>query len=245
MSLKFPIRLAGKRAAAGGTPWDGFGNFSQAFSGLNSYADIGSSTASYNFIHEDKVFTVAAWVNLDNYTSSAIQSVFGNTFALAQRGFWLVYVGSVDQYALQITHGTAGQQDLLYMDDTITDNGWHHVCFTGDGSTIKAYLDGSLQTTTEAVTYTGSYGNANNNVEIGSAYNSVSRKYYMDGKICDVRVYDSDIGSAGVSDLAAGISFGSPESWWIQDTDDFDDYGDLGLNGTDNGATQDTDGPAD
>ena len=240
-------------AAAGG--FEDFGNASRAFDGTNDYLiTTANSTAAFNYIHEDKVFTIATWVKLTDHTADKIQMIAANnTISTPNRGFNVWYDNRSGQrtkaFVIYITHGTTGQFEILSLENKISDNLWHHVCWTGDGTTIKFYLDGVADGTTEAVTYTGTYGNSFDSLQIGR-YSFTS---YLGGKIADFRIYDEDIettAAGSVANLSNGIDVATGlQHWNIKDEDSVEDYA-LGdnpavfYNMTDFGTTYDnTDAP--
>lgn len=224
--------------------------------GVNDYLiTTNNSEGIFNYIHEDKVFTIAAWVKLTDHTANALQMIAANNrITTLNSGFNVWYDNRsgnrTKAFVIYITHGTSGQAELLSLENQISDNLWHHVCWTGDGTDITFYLDGVADGTTEAVTYTGTYGNTFDNLQIGR-YTSTG---YFDGKIADFRIYDEDIettAAGSVANLSNGIDVATGlQHWNIKDEDSVEDYA-LGdnpagfYNMTDNGTTYDTDGPAD
>jgi hypothetical protein len=242
-------------AAAGG--FEDFGNASRAFNGTSDYLiTTASSVDAFNYIHEDKVFTIAAWIKLDDHTAEGIQVITANSqISSLDKGFTAWYdnrTGVREKgFVLYISHGTSGQVDFLAQANVISDNNWHHVCWTGDGSDITFYLDGVADVTTEPVTYTGVYGSALRSLHVGQ----ISSANYFDGKIADLRIYDEDIettAAGSVANLSNGIDVATGlQHWIIKDADSVEDYA-LGDNPagfyymrTDTGTTYDTNGPAD
>ena len=254
MALNFPIVLTGKRGgAAGGDAFPDFGNASRAFNGTSDYLVTQFASASaFNYIHEDKVFTIAAWIKLDDHTAEGIQVIAGNSFiSTLTKGFTCWYdnrTGIREKgFVIYITHGAGGSNDdRMIVTDVIADNNWHHVCWAGDGTDITFYLDGVVSGTPDPIAFTGTYGNSQLSLTVGQ----VSSANYFDGKIADFRIYDEDIGAASADDLSNGIDVATGlQHWIIKDEDSVEDYA-LGTDGyynmkTDTGTTHDADGPAD
>jgi len=241
-----PYRFAASAAAD-------FGLASRDFVDTESdYLSLPSSQADYNFIHEDKIFTIALWVKLDNYNTDVQESIMGSTATTGEKGFFVGYNDlsappNDNRARLFIAHGTSGQNDQLIINQAVTDAGWHHWCFTGDGSTIKFYLDGSSFGGTDSVTYTGSYGNADHDLLIGADNTAGSPARFIDGNLADVRIYNEDIGATEVANLYVGTDYIGTNlvSHWIKNADVTTDYGSLGNDFTNNGTTWDADGPLD
>ena len=239
-------------AAAGG--FEDFGNASRAFNGTSDYlVTSNSSVGAFNYIHEDKVFTIAAWIKLDDHTAEGIQVITANSnISSLDKGFTAWYdnrTGVREKgFVVYISNGTSGQFDFLAQANVISDNDWHHVCWTGDGSDITFYLDGVADVTTEPVTYTGVYGNAFRSLTVGQ----IASATYFDGKIADLRIYDEDIGATAAGNLSNGIDVATGlQHWIIKDADSVEDYA-VGDNPpafydmrNDTGTTYDTNGPAD
>ena len=239
-------------AAAGG--FEDFGNASRAFNGTSDYlVTVDSSAGVFNYIHEDKVFTIAAWIKLDDHTAEGIQVIVANSnISSLDKGFTAWYdnrTGVREKgFVIYISNGTAGQIDFLAQANVISDNDWHHLCWTGDGSDITFYLDGVADVTTEPVTYTGVYGNATQFLTVGQIISA----NYFDGKVADLRIYDEDIGATAAGNLSNGIDVATGlQHWIIKDADSVEDYA-LGDNPAgffnmrnDTGTTYDTNGPAD
>jgi len=240
----------------GGGGFEDFGNASRAFDGTNDYLTAtNSSRTAFNYIHDNKVFTIAAWVKFTDHTADKIQMIAANNrISTLSNGFNVWYDNRsglrTKAFVLYITHGGgAGQFELLSVENQISDNLWHHVCWTGDGTTIKFYLDGVADGTTEAVTYTGTYGNSPDPLQVGRYTTSG----YLGGKIADFRIYDEDIettAAGSVANLSNGIDVATGlQHWNIKDEDSVEDYA-LGdnpagfYNMTDFGTTYDnTDAP--
>ena len=217
------------RFAAGFT---GFGNDSRDFDGTVDFITIPAGRTDFNYIHEDKVFTVAAWIKLDDYTTSAFQTIFDSrNYLTTTKGVTLAYDNTAanNAVAVYITHGTSGQFDFISINSQITDNLWHHVAVTGDGSDLTCYVDGSAVGSTASVTYTGVYGDASNPLTIGKRATTTVPQHYFAGLIADVRIYDADIGSTAIAGLETGTDYTTDlQGRWLGNADNL-----LDLSGND------------
>jgi hypothetical protein len=79
-----------------------------------------------------------------------------------------------------------GTQQIINSTLTINDNEWHHTAFTYDGTTLKLYVDGTLDGT---LAITGTITTNASPLDIG--YNSPLNLYPFIGKIDEVRVWNT------------------------------------------------------
>ncbi|MFZ4058434.1 MAG: LamG-like jellyroll fold domain-containing protein [Ferruginibacter sp.] len=79
-----------------------------------------------------------------------------------------------------------GIQQIVTSSLAINDNEWHHTAFTYDGTTLKLYIDGSLDGT---LTAAGTITTNSSPLDIG--YNSPLNLYPFIGKIDEVRVWNT------------------------------------------------------
>ena len=79
-----------------------------------------------------------------------------------------------------------GVQQIVTSSLAINDNEWHHTAFTYDGTTLKLYVDGTLDGTLTAV---GTITTNTSPFDIG--YNSPLNLYPFIGKIDDVRIWNT------------------------------------------------------
>ncbi|MES1165853.1 MAG: LamG domain-containing protein, partial [Verrucomicrobiota bacterium] len=76
-------------------------------------------------------------------------------------------------------------------------SGWHHIAYTFDGTTRKLYLDGGTPATSTTATSSG----ATTTVYLGT-YNGTNE--LLNGKLDDIRIYNTPLNAAQVASLAAG-----------------------------------------
>jgi len=222
-------------AAAGGV---GFGAASRDFNGSNQYIDIASSTPNA------APLTLAAWINFD--TTAGNQCIIGIegevTPSSNVHGFVLV---SVSGTIWGLTVATSF--DYAATTTTFSTGVWYHIVAVFTSSTDrKIYVNGN--STPEGTNTTNLTPNTTyvERTRIGDRANTVNEgTQYFNGKIADVRVYNRAISTSEISDLYnfTHVSDGLV-GWWLTDNDDVLDY--AGTNdGTNNGTTYSTDGPAD
>ncbi len=79
-----------------------------------------------------------------------------------------------------------GTQQIINSTLAVNDNEWHHTAFTYDGTTLKLYVDGTLDGT---LAITGTITTNTSPLDIG--YNSPLNLYPFIGKIDEVRVWNT------------------------------------------------------
>jgi len=212
------------------------GTASRSFDG-NDYIDIASSTP------DAAPLSLAAWVKFSSTTGN--QCVVGiegenvdivNGFALVSVSgtFWASTVddGSFDK-AATTTSFSAGT--------------WYHICAVFAASNDrKIYVNGNATpegTNTTTLTPDTQYVER---TRIGDRANTLNEgTQYFNGNIADVRIYDKALSTSEISNIYNFTNVSdSLVGWWLTANDDVLDY--AGTNdGTNNGSTFSTDGPAD
>jgi hypothetical protein len=151
--------------------------------GTDDYIVIGATDA-FDFT-TGNAFSVACWFNADALTDRVILGRAGN----ANR---FVDVRSSTQIRV---YTSAGAIDFTV--PTMSTGTWYHLLVTRDtGNSVKVYLNGT-QSSSGAINGGGSF-----------TFDSIGRRatVYWDGKLADVRVYNSEE-SANVSTIMAdGVS---------------------------------------
>jgi len=193
---------------------NGYSPYALEFDGTNDYIDCGTGSR-FNI---DQI-TISAWVNLSSGLTSTqiIAGIRNNTLG-----------GSVITYQLQ--NQASGkfrfvicQSNGTYV-DTVADsvhqyNTWYHVAGVADGSNIKLYINGNLQTIVSS--YDGTIYSPNENFNIGKQ--SSPAAYYWNGKLSNVSVWNAGLTSTQVSELYnEGVpsnlnnhsAYSNLVSWW-------------------------------
>ena len=75
------------------------------------------------------------------------------------------------------------------------DNNWHHVAMSFDGTTLRAYIDGTLTATNSGGVYTP----VTSSVRIGSRLETVSWNQPLNGMVDEVRIWDTALSSSTIS----------------------------------------------
>lgn len=236
-------------------PTKTFGLASRFFDGIDDELTITDNSGALKFTNApttttDKPFTISAWVKMANSIKFRILNKFYPNVTTSPD--YIFTVTASDQLTIILKDKTDGGQ--LRIDTTATmsqyQNTWTHMVATYDGSSngtgLKLYIDGNLQGDTDSSsgTYTCMRGEEND-LYIG-ALNQFSTSY-SDGKIADLRVYDTDLSSTDITDLKNGVDVTTNlVGQWLGNSNSLDDYVAGSTNdGVNNGSSWNADGPFD
>jgi hypothetical protein len=181
------LDTAVKKIGAGAAVFDGDGD----------YVDVG-------LIEKvgDTALTIAAWINMTSYSGDDF--IFGNTgnsnaeYAFKLNGGKLVAaVNTVDGWF--ITDNLAA--------NTVKPDGWTHVAMVYDGTSIIRYINGIQTGTIKSATGAiARQGTSDVNASIGSINGSnPDSANSFNGRIDEVRVYDTALSASEIETLAAGL----------------------------------------
>jgi hypothetical protein len=160
------------------------------FDGDGDYVDCGND-AILNF---DDEITVSAWVYIRSITTAWMSAVAKGENA------WRLSVNGTSQtihfgitYWSNANYATNGTIDVPF-------NEWHHLTGTFDGTDIKLYIDGVLDSTTAG---TSGMGISSTNLLIGENPEATGR--YWDGLIDEVGVFNRAFTIAEIQSLMKGL----------------------------------------
>ena len=147
--------------------------------------------------------TIAMWVKPNSATRWTDVFGFGST-TTANR--------------IELSDATAGHTYTFYADSNgiiagstqittaLTNDAWHHIAMTADGSRLRFYLDGSkVYDGAQANTVSTAFGGANNIWVSGCGSRSAYNGYFN-----DFRVYDHALSLKEVAELAKGLMLHYP-----------------------------------
>jgi hypothetical protein len=183
---------------------------SVSLNGTSSYAQLPAHSA--NALFDDKSFTVEAWVKIataDTNRSAPLEIFRLNPASSPHTTISLVVDG---------TAGTRGKAKLssawttdILSTNRIDDGLWHHVVYTYNTSSVKLYIDGSINSSTTPSGLPTSFNfDTSTKKIIGAGYTGISQAsigQYFKGNIDEFAVYDYELTSTNISDnRTAGIS---------------------------------------
>ena len=235
------------RFAAGGG-FDGFGNNSRSFDGTNDYIDMGDVDGSI-WQGAGAKFSVAFWVKGIPTSNGLMFGKYGTTPTVQTE--WAMIARTDGDFDFT-AYGGLDVSSYLRERTTVAalTSGWVHVGVTfdetlTDTSKAQVAVNGSFVATDQTLVGTNIIiQNGSEDLCVGSR--DEGSAFLYDGKLADLRIYDSILTEAQFGDLASGVDVGTPWGHWLLDTDDVTDYGTAGNDGHSTAdSTFDTDGPAD
>ena len=168
------------------------GAFDQAAAFNGSSSEItASSFASLSQVG------ISMWVNIPDVTAAyGLINRYGTN-----REFGIYnYTGTNGFVASLYYNGNNGNAIEITASDYMTNNTWHHIAYTADGSTQpKLYIDGVSVGTPQSNNNT--YYTSSEPLKIGHGLGG-----YFSGQIDQVRIFDTALSASDVTTLARGIA---------------------------------------
>lgn len=147
--------------------------------------------------------SVCFWVRLDAATpASSPQTGFANLGAAATGGasHYPFTDGTIYCSVLRYTGNTTSNRVSFSPPGGVTRTNWHHIAITNTSGAngFKFYVDGSIayQTTGNTLYYDSDLW------AIGRSHDGV-QNYYLDGRICDIRIYDNTLSGGDITTIIA------------------------------------------
>ena len=168
------------------------GTYSADFNGSSSYIIVPHSS-TFNWTNNK---TLSVWVKFDAVAS--LRGIVAKGSGSAPYG-WVLYMTSTSKIQF-VQYNSLSQASTLASSFTAVTNKWYHVCVTGDGTTNKLYIDGSLNHSAVAVTAT----NGTDALVLGRLY-SDTNNYYHSGEIDQLRFFDRTLDGDEVFKLYAEV----------------------------------------
>ena len=200
MPICLPSFVGVAQPASGGTPYPN--QYSISLDGSDDYLGIPDSTAL-----ETTAFTWSAWfycTAISRHNPIVDTSTNGGTF-----DGYHIRVNSTNK--IRFASYNAG--DSLDSTTTVSANTWYHVAATHESGSDKLYVNGSLENSGSA----GSFSTSNAvNLRIGSA--KIFGMYHQ-GLIDEVSFFNSALSASNVSSMInsgvpTDISSLNPVGWW-------------------------------
>jgi len=180
--------------------WDD-GSYARDRSGYNNHGTIYGATLATGKIGMSRFFdgvddrvecgvvdtrgklTLAAWIKATGKTGE--QSIIDNRAFGPRRGFHLLISGPA--YPLNLVGRIQGNDTLYYLSElaVISQDVWHHITFTFDGSWMRLYLNGTEVKSVKQ----GVLDASPTTVRIGDIY-TTGTVYSFQGIIDEVRIYN-------------------------------------------------------
>jgi len=181
------------------------------FNGSTQAIDCGSGS-KFNI---DQI-TISSWVKF-NSVSPVLQIIGGirNTSNGLMPYLLSAQNNSGTKFRFLINQSSDNTYKIIYSNDDIVANTWYHVVGIADGSNIKMYVNGFLQT--DQTAYDGTITSPTQNFNIGRQPSNPL--YYLGGQLSNISVFNTGLQESDVETLynngAPGdISSLSPLGWW-------------------------------
>lgn len=157
----------------------------------NSYINLVDSKSAMAYITNTGVFSLSVDVKFENL--SADQMLIGNWANHSQKGFYLGLLAG--QVNFLLGPGTGVVTDFKRVKtQTITDQNWHQITVTGDGSFLTIYLDGEYQEAIPIEDFQFTTGANTNDLFIGALNNSVGPASPLaNGTLDNITLYNQAI----------------------------------------------------
>ncbi|QCK13777.1 LamG-like jellyroll fold domain-containing protein [Mangrovivirga cuniculi] len=201
--------LTGTKYGAVSTTQDRFGieNKALLFTGTNDYVVIPDSKDDVAFIHNTGIFTISIWVKVDEETGRYM--FMRNQSSTSNRGFNFMYETNTTygdkQLRFTITNGTGSQRTIaLGSTGTLNAGKWHHVVVSGDGTSIRFYVDGQPDGSNTPIKGLAS-GIAYTNLKLSDPNTSIK----MAGGMDEIQIYNRTLTEQEIVDLYNGIQPGT------------------------------------
>lgn len=173
-----------------------------AFNGSSSYFYISGSEV-IDFISKD--YTISLFVNL---SSNAADQVLISSWNNTTRRFQLVTTSSNRFLIYERNSSNTTQSHTLNY--TYSTNTWYHIGIVRNSTQILFYVNGSLEQTVSA-NYS-IYSSGSNDLWFGKQENSVAPASCYNGKLDQIRLFNTGLDSSKISQLAAETYASSTKS---------------------------------
>lgn len=170
----------------------GIGQFDSAidFDGTTNYADgVDADRFTFDGVHRGAPFTWIWWSSWDDYNTTAVGAIVGNTVGSNEAGF-LVEFGDTttnDVFRFGTSNGsTTSYTHHAFGTDSITDGTFRFYALTCDGTTVE-FFDSASSVGTVALT--SKVTALTDFITIGGTEYSATRYFWWDGKLCQVAFF--------------------------------------------------------
>ena len=157
------------------------------FDGVDDYVNLG------NNLNLTSAISIEAWVKTDGL--GARQTILDKGYSSAGEPYYQYHVevrsGGEVYFALSL----GGTRKTTQTSTTLTAGQWHHIACVYNGSTIKIYIDGIEESSTNA---TGSISTYSTSLYIG-AYSGPTPIGRFDGLIDEVRIWSDERTASEIS----------------------------------------------
>ena len=165
------------------------------FDGSNEYVDFAGLVETPSYA------SISAFVRLDSGWSSTGQIATSHSAGPPIVTDWQFRVTPLKAFSFNIWSTGVGSNSNTNTTTTLNTGTWYHLCGTYDGTTVKLYIDGALDTTNSSGpsgTILNSGGGNTLDLMIG-ARQSTNPATYFNGEIAFVQIYNRDLSATEVT----------------------------------------------
>lgn len=177
------------------------------FDGTNDYMAMATSVIPLG------TKTISLWIK-PTFPGAGIQGTLFDDNGLGTGGYGN-YIQATENSNVSWTHnkGVGGDSNFIITSNTMSNNSWHYVTFTWDGTTnsgaVKVYIDGILNNT--ATADTTETNPTSNTLYVGVHRNPSFPQHIYTGLIDDVRIYNRALSADEIRYL---YNRKGPVGWW-------------------------------
>lgn len=165
------------------------GKLGQAFSfdGVNDFIHVAASGDL-----EPTSISIAFWINTEQ--DAGLRLLFDSSHGSSNGQFG--WATQMNNGVFRSTYGNGSTFQEAVSTTNIADGQFHHVAMTLDGSTLKSYVDGVVES---SISFTGTAMGTGDELRMGRHF-SLNRQFA--GELDDVRLYNHALTDADVATLA-------------------------------------------
>lgn len=157
-----------------------FGGASIAFDGTGDYLTVPHNSA----FSANADFTAECWLRMAQL--NRLQFIADKRSSTSINSEWFWYIGSDNKIAAALFNTSSGGVYLNVLSSSaLLINTWYHIAFTLAGTTLRLFVDGTLEATSS--TPTGTYATNTNQLTIGRDIATVPGRD-LNGYIDDLRI---------------------------------------------------------
>ncbi|MEO8211347.1 MAG: LamG-like jellyroll fold domain-containing protein, partial [bacterium] len=162
------------------------GNYAVSFNGFNSYIAV-PNTSDFN---PSSALTLEAWVNPSALGPSTM-SVIGKNYQTS-------YFIGIQVSGRVVFYPKAGSSFRSRVTSVVPVNQWTHIAGTYDGTTTSIYINGFLDTTTNA--FSGAVGTNSDSLFLGADRVGSTTSLFFKGRIDNIRIWNGVRSSSEIFD---------------------------------------------
>ena len=171
-------------------------------------------TNTANSLNTGQDFTVSVWVNRNSLSAGSAQ-VLASKVTATDYSWKLSLDVATDKIRLDVADSGPTFENVQTNNNLTDLTGWHHIVGRSDGSTLRIFVDGVIDTASTSLTKTINYDAGN--LWTGVSQAASTKADYLNADLDEVRVVDS-----ALSDCWIATEYNN-QDWPTKDTNCTDD----------------------